>query len=143
MTWHLFQIGKVRHTTLPAQIAKIASILNHTTDVRLRVQYRNHDSVMFCHQIHDTHNTRTADYTHILVDTIRATLVNCHQVAGFIDTIRHYLSRNQTIVSQQCKLVTMVDAAILGHAHETVGKFLHLLFEICIALCQFLVHLGK
>ena len=35
------------------------------------------------------------------------------------------------------------DAAILGHAHETVGKFLHLLFEIRIALCQFLVHLGK
>ena len=33
----------------------------------------------------------------ILVDAIRATLVNCHQVAGFIDTIRHYLSRNQTI----------------------------------------------
>ena len=98
---------------------------------------------MFCHQIHDTHNTRTADYTHILMDAIRATFVNCHQVAGFIDTIRHHLSRNQTIVSQQCKLITMVDAAILGHAHETVGKFLHLLFEIRIALCEFLVHLGK
>ena len=98
---------------------------------------------MLSHDINDAHDTGSADHTHILMNALSTSLVDGHEIAWLIDTVVHHLGWYQSIALQHGKLVTFQETAVFGQADQTVGKLLHLMFQIHISLRQFLVHLGK
>ena len=98
---------------------------------------------MLCHDINDSHDTSSADHTHILMNAFSTSLVDGYEITRLIDTVVHHLSWYQSVTLQHGKLVTLQEAAVFGQADKTVRKLLHLMFQIHISLSQFLVHLGK
>ena len=143
MAWHLFQICQFRNAPLPSQIAKIASALDGTTDIRLHVEHWYHDAVMLSHEIHDAHHSGTAYHTHILMDAVSATLVDGNQVVWLVQAVGHHLGRDESVILKQRKLVAVIDGTILGYSIEAVAQLLHLLLQIGIPLGKLLVHLGQ
>ena len=98
---------------------------------------------MFCYQIHNANHTCTANHTHILAHTISPTLVDSHQVARLIYAIGNHLGRNQMIRLQQTHLAALRKGTVLGSISQFLGELLHLLFQVSIALGQFLIYLGE
>ena len=99
VTRHILNISHRRITTVPVQVTEVITVADGTTDTRRRcIQRRDDHRIVIRNHIHDTYHTITSGHTHIHLDTICTSFVDCHQVVRLIYRIVNHLCRNQLVL---------------------------------------------
>ena len=97
MARQFVQIGKTRITPVPTQCSEITASQHFATQLKLRVQQRNHNGKMVGNRRHDSHDTPFGDNPHVRLHSILTAFVHCDIIGQMRDTVVHDISQHKTI----------------------------------------------
>ena len=80
MSRHIVYVCNAWVAPVPMQIAEIAPVLNHTTDVRMRVKQGYHHRIVARNKVDHAYNARATGHAHVFLNAMSPAFVDGDKV---------------------------------------------------------------